>query len=95
MFWGETLFLGAVFHPLLLDTTSFPECSMIRSLVICLNVIALAVPVMAQRRPGNGNRLPAVGTPLPDVKAFDAAGDEFSTASLRGHYSVLVFGCLT
>lgn len=40
-------------------------------------------------------RLPAVGTALPVVKAFDDQGIEFSTASLRGSYTVLVFGCLT
>jgi hypothetical protein len=36
-----------------------------------------------------------VGDPLPDARAFDAAGAEFRLRSLRGHYSVLVFGCLT
>ncbi len=40
-------------------------------------------------------QLPEVGTMLPVVKAFDEQGNEFSTASLRGSYTVLVFGCLT
>jgi hypothetical protein len=35
------------------------------------------------------------GFVLPDVKAFDAEGREFVLSSLKGHYSVLVFGCLT
>lgn len=39
--------------------------------------------------------IPTAGTVLPVVKAFDDQGNEFSTASLRGGYSVLVFGCLT
>jgi hypothetical protein len=66
--------------------------------------IALATPAAAQNR-GNlagknrGNlsdhRIPAVGTELPELKAFDEFGNPFSTSSLRGSYSVLVFGCLT
>jgi hypothetical protein len=36
-----------------------------------------------------------VGSPLPEVVVFDADGKEFETASLKGGYSVLVFGCLT
>ncbi len=39
--------------------------------------------------------LPRVGSLLPEVSAFDEQGNEFSTGTLRGHYSVLVFGCLT
>jgi cytochrome oxidase Cu insertion factor (SCO1/SenC/PrrC family) len=42
-----------------------------------------------------GGDLPAVGTTVPDVMLYDASGKEFSTTSLRGEYSVLVFGCLT
>lgn len=38
---------------------------------------------------------PAVGDPLPDVSVYDADGKPFETSQLRGHYSVLVFGCLT
>ena len=32
---------------------------------------------------------------LPTVRAVDEQGRDFSTASLRGSYTVLVFGCLT
>ena len=32
---------------------------------------------------------------LPNVNVFDAQGNPLSTASLRGRYTVLVFGCLT
>ena len=38
---------------------------------------------------------PKIGELLPDVAGFDADGNEFRLRSLRGHYSVLVFGCLT
>ena len=42
-----------------------------------------------------GGNLPEVGTTLPDITLYDDQGEEFSTTSLRGQYSVLVFGCLT
>ena len=44
---------------------------------------------------GGGDTLPAVGSILPTVSAFDEQGNAFSTSSLRGNYTVLVFGCLT
>lgn len=55
--------------------------------------LALAGVVAAQSR--GGFRVPAAGEMLPDVTVFDDQGREFSTKSLREHYSVLVFGCLT
>lgn len=36
-----------------------------------------------------------IGDELPKLVVFDAIGNRFSTVSLRGSYSVLVFGCLT
>ena len=38
---------------------------------------------------------PAVGEPLPAIRIHDASGQPFELTSLRGHHSVLVFGCLT
>lgn len=35
------------------------------------------------------------GSPLPEVQLSDANGKAFSLKELQGHYSVLVFGCLT
>jgi len=52
-------------------------------------------------QPGGGGRggsranLPKVGEPLPDLTVFDAQGNEFKLSSLKQHYTVLVFGCLT
>ncbi len=46
-------------------------------------------------RTGGFNSGPAVGDPLPDVTVLDETGKEFPLRSLRGEYSVLVFGCLT
>ena len=40
-------------------------------------------------------RSPKVGELLPDVSAFDADGKPFKLSSLKGQYTVLVFGCLT
>ena len=45
-------------------------------------------------RSENGDVVPP-GTRLPVIKAHDEAGETISTASLRGNYNVLVFGCLT
>ncbi len=38
---------------------------------------------------------PALGQPLPDISVYDAQRKEFTLSSLKGDYSVLVFGCLT
>ena len=40
-------------------------------------------------------RGPAVGEMVPDVSFFDADGNKLSLHSLKGKYTVLVFGCLT
>ncbi len=76
------------------------EANMIRRVLIALQllVFSTACPVFAQRGGpgrGGGQMTPAAGTMLPNVDAFDEQGEKFSTASLRGSYTVLVFGCLT
>lgn len=38
---------------------------------------------------------PTIGDALPDLIVYSADGKEFKTSSLRGHYTVLSFGCLT
>ena len=38
---------------------------------------------------------PALGELLPDVPAYDADGNVLRLSSLKGSYTVLVFGCLT
>jgi cytochrome oxidase Cu insertion factor (SCO1/SenC/PrrC family) len=38
---------------------------------------------------------PTLGETIPDVTVYDSAGKEVKTSSLRGHYTVLTFGCLT
>jgi cytochrome oxidase Cu insertion factor (SCO1/SenC/PrrC family) len=73
---------------------------MLRVVLIAIVVTALSGAGSAFAQPARGsgqggNRLPAVGMQLPDVQAYDEFGNSFSTSSLRGTYSVLVFGCLT
>jgi len=58
-------------------------------------LLVLALNVNAQPRGGSDAPLLKIGSKLPDVKLYDDAGKEFSTTSLRGNYTVLVFGCLT
>lgn len=38
---------------------------------------------------------PLIGNELPDVTVYSPDGTPFHTADLRGHYTVLTFGCLT
>ena len=38
---------------------------------------------------------PAIDTELPDISGFRADGTAIALKSLRGKYTVLVFGCLT
>lgn len=43
----------------------------------------------------NAGQLPKIGAMLPSLKVVDEQGKVFSTDTLRGSYTVLVFGCLT
>jgi hypothetical protein len=38
---------------------------------------------------------PKVGDTLPSVTVYTPDGQPFNTGDLRGHYTVLTFGCLT
>lgn len=38
---------------------------------------------------------PRLGEPLPDLAGYDEQGNTFSLDQLKGHLTVLVFGCLT
>ncbi len=60
----------------------------------CMVMPTYAQPGNASRGRGGG-QVPKPGTMLPTVTAFDEQGQEFSTSTLRGSYTVLVFGCLT
>src|SRR5688500_11735002 len=67
-------------------------------LVIVFALLALTPTAWAQKEQKEEEFLrarPAVGDPLPDVTVYSPDGKEISTANLRGHYTVLTFGCLT
>lgn len=44
---------------------------------------------------GFDRKAPGVGESLPDLRAYSAAGEAIQLVDLKGHYTVLVFGCLT
>lgn len=62
-------------------------------------LVLAAFPCTALGQPGgsrgSGGDLLEIGSTLPEVTLHDEAGKALSTKRLRGHYSVLVFGCLT
>ena len=61
--------------------------------------IALSIPVLlwliSSPTFSNAQQLP-LNEPVPDVTAYDESGNPFPfREKLKGHYSVIVFGCLT
>jgi hypothetical protein len=68
-------------------------------IVAVFAALALGVPSSAQRRKSSEDaflrQAPAVGDVIPAVSIYDSRGNEVSTSNLRGHYTVLTFGCLT
>jgi len=71
-----------------------------RVLMLSGLALALSVPASAQSKKEQRDEdflkaKPAVGDVIPDVNVFTPDGKEVKTSSLRGHYTVLTFGCLT
>jgi cytochrome oxidase Cu insertion factor (SCO1/SenC/PrrC family) len=70
-----------------------------RARMLSLLVIGLmGGPVSAQggkEDPEWVKQSPTIGDALPDLTVYTADGKEFKTSSLRGHYTVIDFGCLT
>ena len=70
-------------------------------LAFALALVVLPAHVHAQRGQGQEREeeflkgKPAVGDPLAELAVYSPDGTEFKTADLRGHYTVLTFGCLT
>ena len=68
--------------------------SLISSLILLAGWVH--TPLMAQGVTQRfKTRAPQIGDPLPDVELLDLNGKPFSTGEFKGHYTVLVFGCLT
>ncbi len=70
----------------------------IRSL-LCLLLVLAALPSLRAQRPKDGETFvcakPTIGDKLPDLTVYDPSGKEIKLSSLKGHYTVLTFGCLT
>jgi cytochrome oxidase Cu insertion factor (SCO1/SenC/PrrC family) len=75
-----------------------------RTILLMTVLVALATPGSATAQRGGQRKMseeefakakPAVGDVIPDVTVYDSAGREVKTSRLRGHYTVLTFGCLT
>ena len=70
--------------------------------LLVMGLVVAALPVGAAAQPEKKRseedfvkEKPAVGDPLPDVTVYAPDGKEVKTSDLRGHYTVLTFGCLT
>lgn len=66
-----------------------------------ITLLFTLIPSTVQAQQGRKNEedfvkeKPAVGDMLPDLVVYSPDGKEVKTADLRGHYTVLTFGCLT
>ncbi len=63
--------------------------------VISLCTVDAEAQRMQQKEKQFLKESPLIGEPLPDVTVYSLDGEPFTTANLRGHYTVLTFGCLT
>ncbi|MDG2488228.1 MAG: hypothetical protein P8M65_11010 [Roseibacillus sp.] len=67
--------------------------------VVLLTACSLQSLVQGQdrrERRGGDDKVPAIGSAIPDIDVFDAQGRSFGLREkLKGKHAVLVFGCLT
>jgi cytochrome oxidase Cu insertion factor (SCO1/SenC/PrrC family) len=71
---------------------------MTRFLTLACVVGLTAAPALAQKKQREEDFLkdkPLVGDTLPSLMVYAPDGKEVKTADLRGHYTILTFGCLT
>ena len=72
-----------------------------RIFVVAGFALALAAPAALAQGPKEQREedflkgKPAVGDVIPDLTVYTPDGKEVKTGDLRGHYTVLTFGCLT
>lgn len=66
---------------------------------LALSVAAFPAAALAQPSKKNeadfAKEKPAVGETIPELTVYSPDGKEVKTSELRGHYTVLTFGCLT
>jgi len=63
-------------------------------LLLLACVVALSVNARAQGR-SRGPLPLAPGDPMPVVQGYDEEGNPFALSDLKGHHTVIAFGCLT
>ena len=74
--------------------------------VSVVTLLALSLSAVSAQETGADNprnrlkrsferKAPKVGSRVPDVTLFDSKGKPVPLRSLKEHYTVLVFGCLT
>ena len=75
-----------------------------KTYAMTLAIALTAAPIcLAQRAGGRGGGMgprfeqnaPQIGATVPDLTVYDADGKEFRLHTIKGHYTVLVLGCLT
>jgi cytochrome oxidase Cu insertion factor (SCO1/SenC/PrrC family) len=71
-----------------------------RMFLLTAALLALGGPAAAQRQKMRDEgewvkTKPTLGDVIPDVTVYDSSGKQLKTSDLRGHYTVLTFGCLT
>ena len=71
-----------------------------RSILLTLSLLAVAGPPAALAKKTKTDEdfvkaKPTLGDTVPELTVYDSSGKEVKTSSPRGHYTVLVFGCLT
>lgn len=68
-------------------------------LMLSLAIVAVPIDSQAQRMQEREEDFlrskPLIGDQFPDVTVYSPDGTPFKTGDLRGHYTVLTFGCLT
>ncbi len=68
------------------------------ALTVVVTLCGLTGSALAQREKKDEEFLkekPVVGEMFPQMSIYSADGKEFKTSDLRGHYTVITFGCLT
>ena len=77
-----------------------PRLSMIAALAGSIGILTASLGAADIKKPeaqesGMTDRLPAVGSAVPDLEIYSETGDPFRTSLFKGRYTVIVFGCLT
>jgi cytochrome oxidase Cu insertion factor (SCO1/SenC/PrrC family) len=73
------------------------RCAIVFGLAFAIGVLPAEVRAQKSRKKDENFVVanPTVGDLLPELTVYTPDGKEFKTANLRGHHTVLTFGCLT